>query len=100
MIEALFTDDLRDLIKATDGREPCYSPPPSSGLVSEDWHSPAPKIQERAAAACRDYACPLLEQCRAYAVRHPQGGVWGGTTEADRGYNPRQSTTIRVREGA
>ena len=32
---------------------------------------------------CR--TCPVVEQCRAYAVKNPYAtGIWGGTTRADR----------------
>ena len=32
---------------------------------------------------CR--SCPVVEQCRAYAVKHSYAaGIWGGTTQADR----------------
>jgi WhiB family redox-sensing transcriptional regulator len=35
-------------------------------------------------------ACPVLEACKDYAVRSPimLAGVWGGTTESERGYSP------------
>jgi len=41
--------------------------------------------EERARTVCR--GCPVLESCAAFAVRTGQAfGVWGGLTEADRGY--------------
>lgn len=31
---------------------------------------------------CTD--CPVLNQCRSYAIAHEEVGVWGGTTYRDR----------------
>ncbi len=35
-----------------------------------------------ALAVC--FACPVQEQCRAYALEHGEAGVWGATTDRDR----------------
>jgi WhiB family redox-sensing transcriptional regulator len=37
----------------------------------------------RALAMCAD--CPVITECRAYALDRPElAGVWGGTTDTDR----------------
>lgn len=44
---------------------------------------PGSKRQERAKVACA--GCPLIEQCRAYALNTGiPDGVWGGLSESDR----------------
>jgi WhiB family redox-sensing transcriptional regulator len=40
--------------------------------------------------------CPVLEQCRDWAVDTGQDGVWGGTTEAER-RTLRRRTRARAR---
>ncbi|MEY9892609.1 WhiB family redox-sensing transcriptional regulator [Catenulispora sp. MAP12-49] len=44
--------------------------------------------EQRAKAICRE--CPVRQRCAAFALRTGQAfGVWGGLTEADRGYTRR-----------
>jgi hypothetical protein len=46
--------------------------------VTTDGHKKAAAI-----AICQ--RCPVLEQCRAYAIADPHlEGIWGGTTERER----------------
>jgi WhiB family redox-sensing transcriptional regulator len=46
----------------------------------------APAREAKAVCA----ACPVRQPCKDYAVRSPMilAGVWGGTTESERGYAP------------
>lgn len=55
----------------------------------EDQHRNA-RLRQEARAIC--YACPVMVECREYAMDNPSlSGTWGGLTEQDR---------IRLRNGA
>lgn len=41
--------------------------------------------------------CPVRAECLAWAMRNPVNGVWGGTTEAERGNVGRPSRTRKRR---
>ena len=57
---------------------PCLASP-----TPELWTAEADTDQRAAARAC--HQCPLLHQCRQYALTQQEtGGVWGGMTEAER----------------
>ena len=53
------------------------------------------RLQRDAISICR--SCPVVEQCRDYAIEHHLVGVWGATTERQRRHlralstGPRQS---------
>ena len=49
------------------------------GEEEEDGRS---SIARKAIARC--YACPALDECRDWAVRRRESGIWGGTTAAER----------------
>jgi hypothetical protein len=61
---------------ATPVDRPCRSNP-------DRWFSPVRKDRVVAIALCE--RCPLLIQCREYALKErPSHGVWGGLTERER----------------
>lgn len=50
------------------------------------WHSENDDDLLEAKRVCR--TCPIMMECRAYAIRNEERlGVWGGTDRWDRGYN-------------
>ena len=63
---------------------------PCVGPNSGEWTSDDPADQERAADQCWD--CPLVFQCRAYAIAAGESaGVWGGfAPELERAQNRRR----------
>lgn len=54
-----------------------FFPPPSHR------RPPDPELVATALAACA--TCGVRTECHAYAVTHRLSGIWGGTTERDRG---------------
>jgi len=83
-----------ELIKATDGTEPCYDPYllEPDGKVRE---SPTDKFVENyanrgvsaAEAAKMCEGCHVIDLCREYAMKNGEPfGVWGGTTPRQRGF--------------
>lgn len=83
-----------ELIKATDGSEPCYDP-----LLLEQseriYESPTDEFVEnyanrgvtakRAKELCA--GCHVIEECLAYAMANDEKwGVWGGTSPRERGW--------------
>jgi hypothetical protein len=86
----------RDLIKATDGTEPCFDPylanPDGGGKIYE---SPTDKFVENyanrgvssAEAKKMCDGCHVLDECREYAMYNGEPfGIWGGTTPRERGF--------------
>lgn len=83
-----------DLIKATNGTEPCYDPylVEPDGKVREsvtdlfvENYANRGVTPEQAEAMCA--GCHVLEQCREYARANGEPyGVWGGETPRQRGF--------------
>jgi Transcription factor WhiB len=70
-------------------RTPCAEDP-------EQWFSADTDAAKAAKAAC--WRCPLLTDCRAYALRtRPPFGVWGGLTPRERGITVEEQRHARVR---
>jgi WhiB family redox-sensing transcriptional regulator len=65
------------------------------GLDTEAWfpeNGESHTVTKRAKLICS--RCPVIEECREYAVSVPGiGGIWGGTNELDR-------RKIRISRGA
>ncbi len=74
------------------GETPCMSYP--EVFFSDDDVANVPKEYSTAKRLCAD--CPVIMECRSYAVKWPQMGVWGGTTESSRS----RLRTIRNRDAA
>ena len=49
--------------------------------------------ERQAKEVCKE--CPLIKDCRAYALRYDEHGIWGGTNENDR-EKIRRSLGIRI----
>lgn len=79
----LYDDDLKALIRATTGDEPCHAMP---HLWISDEGTPAWQSlhdQSTAKALCAE--CPIRNLCADYALTHPdEEGVWGGLTTDER----------------
>ena len=65
------------------GGEPnCSGTDPESFFVPDGQH-----VYTNAALIERICAsCPVLEECKEYAITHAVSGYWGGTTDQQRGY--------------
>lgn len=85
----------RELIKATDGTEPCFDPflvSPENERIYEShtdrWvenFNNRGMTQAEAEEMCA--GCHVIEECLSYAVANEEAyGVWGGTTARTRGY--------------
>lgn len=73
---------------------------PCVGPDSGEWTSDDPADQERAADRCWD--CPLVFQCRAYAIAAGEpAGVWGGfAPELERARNRRYRPSAEAKQRA
>lgn len=73
---------------------------PCAGSESAAWTSDDPADQERAADRCWD--CPLVFQCRAYAIAAGEpAGVWGGfAPELERARNRRYRPSAEAKQRA
>ncbi len=61
----------------------------------ELWQPEPGSSSEAAKRICA--RCPEIEACLAFALDHPQVGLWGGTTAHERGQIRRQYPTSGVR---
>lgn len=96
------------LMAAMDGTEPCSQPEflenprEFTGDITADkytgnWASSSNIKAETAEKLCE--GCPLLEQCREYAMEAQEPyGIWGGTRPVDRGI-PRAIRNGKLWEG-
>lgn len=70
--------ELMRRIAARAHEVPCLTSP-----APQAWTAEHDDEQRVAARAC--HQCPLLDNCRRYALTHAEeGGVWGALTEAQR----------------
>ena len=81
-----------DLIRSTDGSEPCFDPllvgkgPHVGDSVTDMFVERYTYFLSRRQAAELCAGCHVIEKCRLYAVTAKEArGVWGGTTPAMRG---------------
>jgi WhiB family redox-sensing transcriptional regulator len=58
---------------------------------------PPSRLRREAAAKAICRSCPVLEQCREYARRHRERGVWGGETDEERAAAVRRDRVRHVR---
>ena len=64
------------------------------GNPSYFWFSDIAAEQARAIRVCN--ACPVVEQCKEYALTHREYGVWGGLTEAARRRAQRGKPMVKI----
>lgn len=69
--------ELQEQIEELVGEPPCVNFP--DAFFSEDKHY----VWERQAKALCN-SCPVRMLCLDFAVKHPQHGIWGGTTPTER----------------
>lgn len=83
-----------ELIRATDGSEPCFDPllapedgePYLNDSPTDMWVEPIAKKMSRADAEALCAGCHVLEQCATYALLAGEAnGIWGGLRPQDRG---------------
>lgn len=84
-----------ELIRLTDGTEPCYDPYLVDNPTDRIYESPTDKFVENYAnrGVSAEEAdrlcggCHVREQCLAYALANDEKfGVWGGTNPRQRGW--------------
>ena len=80
---AALAADRAPLDAALEARAPSEVPCRADQLPTPIWTSEDEAVQRAAALACLE--CPVLRECRRYALAHPaEAGVLGGLTERDR----------------
>jgi len=88
-------EQFKDLVRSTNGTEPCFDPNLSdpdapdvleetvTDMYAENWVSRGVMVSQ-ARKLCE--GCHVLEKCAAYAIAAKEPyGVWGGTTPLSRG---------------
>jgi len=53
-------------------------------FYSDFSERPTKRVRREKAAKAICNSCPVMEQCRDYARKNPEYGVWGGETEEER----------------
>lgn len=76
---------MKEYLKLAEAIQEAPSIPPCMGTDPQLWFPEIGegRIEKRAIAFCQE--CPVIAQCREYAIITDQrAGVWGGTTPQDR----------------